>query len=133
MATVKKFEELKCWQMARELAREVYDCTRTGSFAKDYGLKDQMQRAVVSIGSNIAEGFERDSGSELVKFLGYAKGSAGELRSQLYTAFDVGYLTDEMFMALSEKSSYVAALISRFRDSVKRSQVSGLRSKDAVR
>ena len=133
MATIKKFEELKCWQTARELAREVYACTREGSFAKDYGLKDQMQRAVVSIGSNIAEGFERDSGSELVKFLGYAKGSAGELRSQLYTAFDVGYLTEEMFMALSEKSSYVAALISRFRDSVKRSQVSGLRNKDAVR
>ena len=133
MATVKKFEELKCWLVSRELAKEVYDCTRTGSLAKDYGLKDQMQRAVVSIGGNIAEGFERDSGSELVKFLGYAKGSAGELRSQLYTAFDVGYLTDEMFMALSEKSSYVAALISRFRDSVKRSQVSGLRSKDAVR
>ena len=133
MATIKKFEELKCWQTARGLAREVYACTRAGSFAKDYGLKDQMQRAVVSIGSNIAEGFERDSGSELVKFLGYAKGSAGELRSQLYTAFDVGYLTDEMFMALSEKSSYVAALISRFRDSVKRSQVSGLRNKDAVR
>ena len=130
---VRKFEELRIWQIARQIARDVYALTRIGAFAKDYGLKDQMQRAVVSIASNIAEGFERDSGSELVKFLGYAKGSAGELRSQLYTAFDVGYLTDEIFMALSEKSSYVAALISRFRDSVKRSQVSGLRSKDAVR
>ena len=133
MAAIKKFEELKCWQVARELAKEVYVCTRAGSFAKDYGLKDQIQRAVVSIGSNIAEGFERDSGSELVKFLGYAKGSAGEVRSQLYTALDVGYLREEVFTALSEKSSYVAVLIARFRDYVKRSQVSGLRSKDAVR
>ena len=71
MAKVQKFEELKIWQVAREVAKRVYELTRRGEFAKDFGLKDQIQRAAVSIGSNIAEGFERDSNSELMKFLSY--------------------------------------------------------------
>ena len=71
MAKVQKFEELKIWQVAREVAKRVYELTRSGEFAKDFGLKDQIQRAAISIGSNIAEGFERDSNSELMKFLSY--------------------------------------------------------------
>lgn len=132
MATVKRFEDLRCWQVARTLAVDIYAHTKVGAFAKDYGLKEQIQRAVVSIGSNIAEGFERDSSSELVKFLGYAKGSAGEVRSQLYTAFDVGYLSQDDFTTLADKVKHASFLISRFRDSIKRSAVSGLRSKDAT-
>ena len=129
MAVIRRFEELKCWQEARTLVKEVYACTRIGAFAKDFGLRDQIQRAAVSIGSNIAEGFERDSNSELILFLGYAKGSAGEVRSQLYNSFDVGYISKEVLEELLTRVSYISVLVSRFRDSVKRSSVSGLRSK----
>ena len=93
MATIRNFTELRCWQEAHLIAKDVYLLVRSGLFERDYGLKDQVQRAVVSIGSNIAEGFERGSNAELVKFLSYAKGSVGEVMSQLYTAFDVGYFT----------------------------------------
>ena len=125
MAKVQKFEELKIWQVAREIAKWVYVLTRSGEFAKDFGLKDQIQRAAVSIGSNIAEGFERDSNSELMKFLCYAKGSAGEVRSQLQTAQDVGYVTQENFAALYEMLITEGRKISRFQSSLRQSQVKG--------
>ena len=130
MAKVQKFEELKIWQVAREVAKRVYALTRCGEFAKDFGLKDQIQRAAVSIGSNIAEGFERDSNSELMKFLCYAKGSAGEVRSQLQTAQDVGYVTEEDFAELYELLTSESRMISRFQSSLRQSQVKGRYYKD---
>ncbi len=130
MAKVQKFEELKIWQVAREVAKRVYELTRSGEFAKDFGLKDQIQRAAVSIGSNIAEGFERDSNSELMKFLSYAKGSAGETRSQLQTAQDVGYVTEEDFAELYELLTSESRMISRFQSSLRQSQVKGRYYKD---
>ena len=130
MAKVQKFEELKIWQVAREVAKRVYELTRRGEFAKDFGLKDQIQRAAVSIGSNIAEGFERDSNSELMKFLSYAKGSAGETRSQLQTAQDVGYVTEEDFAGLYELLTSESRMISRFQSSLRQSQVKGRYYKD---
>ena len=130
MAKVQKFEELKIWQVAREVAKRVYALTRCGEFAKDFGLKDQIQRAAVSIGSNIAEGFERDSNSELMKFLCYAKGSAGEVRSQLQTAQDVGYVTEEDFAELCELLTSESRMISRFQSSLRQSQVTGRYYKD---
>ena len=129
MATVRQFEELKAWQEGREIAKMIYAVTRAGEFAKDFGLKDQIQRAVVSINSNIAEGFERDSSAEFVKFLGYAKGSAGEVRSQLTTAFDIGYLTCSEFKTLVERVKFVSALITRLRASVLKQDKPGLRWK----
>ena len=130
MAKVQKFEELKIWQIAREIAKCVYALTRSGEFAKDFGLKDQIQRAAVSIGSNIAEGFERDSNSELMKFLSYAKGSAGEARSQLQTAQDVGYVTEEDFAELYELLTSESRMISRFQSSLRQSQIKGRYYKD---
>ncbi len=130
MAKVQKFEELKIWQVAREVAKRVYELTRSGEFAKDFGLKDQIQRAAVSIGSNIAEGFERDSNSELMKFLSYAKGSAGETRSQLQTAQDVGYVAEEDFAGLYELLASESRMISRFQASLRQSQVKGRYYKD---
>ena len=88
MATAKRFEELEVWQSAREMTNLVYGLSNTGKFSKDYGLKDQVRRSAVSIMSNIAEGFESRTQSLFIDFLGRAKGSAGELRSQLYCDCD---------------------------------------------
>lgn len=129
MASIRQFEEIKAWQEGRELAKMIYAATRQGDFAKDFGLKDQVQRAVVSINSNIAEGFERDSSSEFVKFLGYSKGSAGEVRSQLTTAFDIGYLDEGTYAALIEKVKFVSILITRLRTSIASKAPAGLRWK----
>jgi len=84
MATFKKFEEMECWSKARELARRVYEVSGKGMFARDFGLKDQIRRASVSIMSNIAEGHDRSGTGEFVQFLSNAKGSAAEVRCQLY-------------------------------------------------
>ena len=95
MTTIKNFEELKAWQKARELAGYVYEMTRYDKFSRDYGLRDQIQRAASSVMHNIAEGFESGSDPEFVRFLKMARRSAGEVQSQLYLAFDVGYVTEE--------------------------------------
>jgi len=90
---ITRFEDLIVWQKSMALAEEIYQVTKQGEFAKDWGLKNQIQRAAVSIPSNIAEGFERYSNKEFRKFLLVAKGSAGELRTQLYLAKSAEYLT----------------------------------------
>ncbi len=84
MGTIKKFEDIEAWQKARELVKAIYRETNIGTFSKDYGLKDQMRRAAVSILSNIAEGFERGGDKEFVQFIAMAKGSSAEVRAQLY-------------------------------------------------
>ena len=125
MATITDFRDLKCWQEAREIAKDIYGLTRQGDFAKDFGLRDQIQRAAVSIGSNIAEGFERDSNQELVKFLSYAKGSAGEVISQLHTAFDVGYISNDALEMMVSRLKGASALIARFQASIRSSAIKG--------
>ena len=95
MATIRQFEDILAWQKGRELASKIYQSTRDGDFAKDFALKDQIRRAVVSITSNIAEGFERGGNREFHQFLFHAKGFCGEVRSQLYLALDAGYLSEE--------------------------------------
>jgi|SRR5690606_37730251 len=94
---VKRFEDLQVWQDSRGFVKTIYELTSSTKFSKDYGLKDQIQRASVSIMNNISEGFERDSNREFIKFLGYSKGSAGEVRSMLYVALDLKYITKEEF------------------------------------
>jgi four helix bundle protein len=95
MTTIKNFEELIAWQKARELAGIVYGLTRQDKFARDFGLRDQIQRAASSAMHNIAEGFESGSDPEFVRFLKMARRSAGEVQSQLYLALDAGYITEE--------------------------------------
>lgn len=95
MTTIKNFEELIAWQKARELAGIVYGLTRQDKFARDFGLRDQIQRAAGSAMHNIAEGFESGSDPEFVRFLKMARRSAGEVQSQLYLALDAGYITEE--------------------------------------
>ena len=129
MATIKRFEEIKAWQEARELARIVYRATSKGAFVRNFGLKDQIQRAAVSVGSNITEGFARNGNKEFVKFLWIAKGSATEVQSQLYTAIDVGYLSDEDFKLIYAKAESCIVLIYRFLKALRTSPISGERYK----
>lgn len=88
---IRKFEDLESWKKARKLTNTIYEATGTGTFTRDFGLKDQIRRASVSILSNIAEGFQRGGDKEFLQFLAVAKGSCGEVRAQLYIAVDQGY------------------------------------------
>jgi len=111
---VKAFEDLKVWQDARVFVRSIYELTSLPLFNKNYGLKDQIQRAAVSIMNNIAEGFERDSNKELIKFLGYSKGSAGEVRSMLYVALDLKYISKKEFESVYNNSIEIIKQIANF-------------------
>ncbi|MFH1905770.1 MAG: four helix bundle protein [Chloroflexota bacterium] len=106
MTAITRFEDIQAWQTARQLTNLVYGLTNQTGFNRDFGLKDQIRRAVVSVMSNIAEGFESRTDSQFINFLGMARASAGEIRSQLYIALDQGYITEEKFkeaFALAEK------------------------------
>jgi len=120
MSKVGRFEELVAWQKARGLTRSVYEVTRQVSLAKDFGLAGQMQRAAVSIMSNVAEGFERGSAADFHRFLSMAKASCAELRSQLYVASDVGYLDRVGFQALLQQSEEVSRILGALRAAVGR-------------
>ena len=94
---VQRFEDLEAWQIARELANQIYKITKQESVCRDFGFVDQIRRAAISIMNNIAEGFERGSNKDFVRFLFIARGSAGEVRSLLYLGLDQGYLTNSEF------------------------------------
>lgn len=109
------FEDIESWQMARELTRQVYNVAKSQKFSKDYGLKDQICRASVSVMSNIAEGFNSGSRAEFARFLAYAQRSCSEVQSQLYVALDQNYIIiksfDEIYMLASNASSKIGAFI----------------------
>jgi len=111
MSVFKTFEEINAWQNARALVKDIYAVTGCGDFCKDYGLKDQIQRAAVSICSNIAEGFERRGNKEFINFLWIAKGSAAEVCSQLHNARDIGYITDEQFNSIYDSSKQIGGML----------------------
>ena len=129
MATVERFEDIEAWQKARELTKEIYACSGTGKFAKDYGLRDQIRRAAVSIMSNIAEGFERGGSAEFAQFLSIAKGSAGEVEAQLYIALDQGYIDNKQFESIKAMASSTKKLIAGFMNYLKRSKLKGQKYK----
>jgi len=122
---IKNFEDIESWRKARKLTNDIYQATATGDFIRDFGLKDQIRRASVSILSNIAEGFERGGDKEFSQFLGIAKGSCGEVRAQLYVALDQGYLSQEIFKVLSAQAIEVSQLISGFMRYLKGSPLRG--------
>lgn len=111
MAAFNRFEEIEAWQAARRLTRSIYRITNDHPFRKDVGLCGQLRRASLSVMSNIAEGFERDGNREFHHFLSVAKGSCGEVRSQLYIAMDVGYLSVDQHDELRKQSETVSRLI----------------------
>jgi four helix bundle protein len=110
----KTFEDLKVWQDSRDFVKSIYELTSSINFAKDYGLKDQIQRAAVSIMNNIAEGFERNNNKEFIVFLKYSKGSAGEIRSMLYVALDLNYITKSTFDEYYKNVIQIITQISNF-------------------
>jgi len=121
MTSIQNFEELKSWRKARELAGVVYELTRHEKFSRDYGLRDQIQRASSSVMHNIAEGFESGSDPEFARFLKMARRSAGEVQSQLYLALDVNYITEEewqqAYLIAMEAKQLINGLMSYLRKS----------------
>lgn len=111
-----KFEDLEIWKSALLVTKDVYDITSQGKFSKDFGLRDQIRRAVVSISSNIVEGFEKRNNNEFRRFLMISKGSAGEVRNQLYIALSINYINklefDKINSQLLELSKRMGAFIS---------------------
>jgi four helix bundle protein len=105
---------MELWQKARAIAKAIYQLTEKEYFSRDYGLKDQVRRASVSIMANIAEGFERGSNKEFIQFLYIAKGSAGEVRAQLYIAFDLGYISKGEFDNLNTELLTLSKQLSGF-------------------
>lgn len=115
---VERFEDLIAWQKARELTKMIYQVTSDGLFSKDYGLRDQIRRASVSVMSNLAEGYERGSKNEFHQFLVIAKASCAEVRSQLFVALDTGYLDQSIFQKLESQAQEVSKIIGGLRASV---------------
>jgi len=118
---VRNFEDLNVWKQARQLTQEVYRLTKTEQFLKDFGLRDQIRRAAISVMSNIAEGFERGGNQEFVQFLYVAKASCGEVRSQLYITLDQGYATandiEKLLQLFRRLSGMISNLITYLRES----------------
>ena len=132
MGTIKKFEDLKIWAHARALVQEIYSVTNKGQFSKDFGLRDQIRRASVSIMSNIAEGYERDGTAEFIQFLSIAKGSAGEVRCHLYIARDQNYLSQETFDQLRAMATDVSKLISGLMTYLRKAKMKGNKFKSVT-
>src|SRR5438552_3275870 len=116
-----RFEELRVYQQAKKLTNEVYSATRKGTFVKDYGLVDQIRRASVSVMSNMAEGFERGTRPEFVRFLFIAKGSCGEIRAQLEIACDQQYLSEIEYLRIKKLAQETSGMLSNLITSVKSS------------
>jgi four helix bundle protein len=106
--TVARFEELAVWKRSARLSADLYKSLRD---LKDFGFRDQITRSGLSVPSNIAEGYERGSAKETVNFLNYAKGSAGELRTQLYIAIDIGYIEREAGMAWIKEAEEISRML----------------------
>jgi four helix bundle protein len=114
MARIEKFKDIEAWKKARELAKGIYAISNEGLFARDFGLRDQIRRAAVSVMSNIAEGFERGGDVEFRRFLAIAKGSAGEVKAQLYVALDAGLIEQAKFDSLYRKAAETGNLVGGF-------------------
>ena len=114
-----RFEDLLVWQKARELTRVIYELTKAPAFNRDFGLRDQMRRAAVSVMSNIAEGYEREGDTEFGHFLSLAKGSCGEVRSQLYVARDQGYIDAAPCERISERAAEVSRMLHGLNNKVR--------------
>jgi len=121
----RSFEQMDVWKESRELVKLIYRLTRQRDFKKDLGLADQIRRAAISVMSNIAEGLERGTNTEFIHFLFIAKGSCGEVRSQLYAALDQGYLAEEEFTKAQEQCNIVSSQLGKLIQYLKRSPLKG--------
>jgi four helix bundle protein len=129
MSSVQQFEDLEIWQKARDLAKEINSIAQNSPLNKDYALKDQIQRSAGSVMDNIAEGFERGGRQEFIQFLAIAKGSCGEVRSQLHRAIDNSYINNELFESLYNKCISISKMISNLIEYLKKTDYKGIKYK----
>jgi four helix bundle protein len=127
MATIKSFEDIESWKLARELCKKTGRLIDDGRFKRSYRLIDQIDGSSGSVMDNIAEGFERGTRKEFISFLGYAKGSCGEYRSQLYRALDRDYISQPEFDELAKQAMHVSSLIQKFIEYLNKTDVAGTR------
>lgn len=127
MATIKRFEDIESWKLASQLAERMGQLIDEGHFKKKFRLVDQLEGSTGSIMDNIAEGFERGSRQEFILFLGYAKGSAGEFRPQLYRALNRNYITKKQFDELYEMSVNISGKLQKFIEYLLKTNVAGTR------
>lgn len=132
MATVQKFEDLEVWQKARVFARQIFELSNSGLFAKHFELKNQINRSSGSIMDNIAEGFERGGKAEFINFLTIAKGSCAETRSQLYRSFDRNYLSAETSKSFLQQAEEIGRMIGGLINYLNKSGLKGRKFKDRV-
>ena len=132
MAVAKRFEDLEVWIAAKDASVMIYKITENESLRKDFGLKDQIRRASISVISNIAEGFERNGNKEFIQFLSIAKGSAGEVRAQLYIIKELNFINEEEFVLLYEKVTQVSKMLSGFINYLKQSELKGTKFKSEI-
>lgn len=111
---INRFEDLTVWQKSLKLTKEIYNITSKGKFARDFSLRDQIRRAIISVSSNIVEGFERNNNNEFVRFLKISKGSAGEVRNQLYIAISMDYVSKRKFSKLNQEFIDLGNQIGKF-------------------
>jgi four helix bundle protein len=111
---ITKFEDLKIWQIALKITKEIYDITSKKEFSKDFSLRDQIRRAIISVSSNIVEGFEKNNNNEFIRFLKIAKGSIGEVKNQLYIALAVNYINQEEFEKLNNELIELTNQVGKF-------------------
>ena len=132
MATIQRFEDLEVWQKARLFAKNIFDLSDNGLLAKDYALKDQMNRSSGSIMDNIAEGFERGRKAEFINFLTIAKGSCAETRPQFYRGFDRNYYSDQELKIHLELAEEIGRMIGGLINYLNKSELKGRKFKDRV-
>ena len=129
MATIERFEDIESWRIARQLCKKINDLIYDGRFQRNYSLINQVQASSGSIMDNIAEGFERGTKAEFIMFLGYAKGSCGELRSQLYRTLDFDFLSQIEFNELMIMTESISRLLQKFIRYLQATNVAGERAK----
>jgi four helix bundle protein len=125
MARIEKFEDIQAWKLAREVTRQIYEISSNEKFSRDFALVNQIRRASISILSNIAEGFERSGNKEFLQFLAIAKGSCGEVRAQLYVAFDQKYIDETKFQEIMDKLLETNRLIAGFMKYLQQTEMRG--------
>ena len=127
MATIRTFEDIESWKITREICTVIGKHIDEGKFKKNFRLIDQMEGSSGSIMDNIAEGFERGTRAEFIQFLGFAKGSAGEFRSQLYRALDRNYISQNEFQTLFTQIIHLSSLLQKFIEYLLKTEIAGTR------
>lgn len=124
MASIRRFEDIECWQLARKIDNELFPLTQLNGFERDFKLKDQILNSSGSIMDNISEGFGRKTNRDFARFLSYSKGSCEEIKSQLYRAMDRGYIEQSQFQSLYDQAHIVGRKIGSFMDVLERNSPS---------